>query len=93
LRGHKFEIEADDVESVLIEQDFKCALTQQPIVCPYGREQERTLSVDQIEPGKGYVTGNFQCVTKSVNRMKLDLSQEDFIKWCTLIANHAEGIK
>lgn len=35
----------------------------------------------------GNVEGNVQWVHKTINKMKMDLPQDDFIKFCKLVAN------
>jgi hypothetical protein len=45
-----------------------------------------TASLDRINPSLGYVRENVRLVHKVVNLMRKDRSDEDFIAWCSLVA-------
>lgn len=52
-----------------------------------------TASLDRIDSSVGYVVGNVQWVHKTVNYIKRDLHDRDFIEWCHLIhANHEPSL-
>lgn len=72
------------------QQSGKCAITGLELYIATWRKkqqgQSHTASVDRIDSSKGYVKGNIQWVHKTVNQMKWDLSQDELIKWCNLIA-------
>lgn len=79
---------------LFLRQERKCALTGQLIY--FGNKArilenkiETTASLDRIDSLKGYVEGNVQWVHKDINLMKLDLTQDDFIKNCKLVYNHS----
>ncbi len=46
---------------------------------------ERTASLDRIDSSKGYIKGNVQWVHKDVNKMKMEHSEEKFLKWIEII--------
>lgn len=48
----------------------------------------QTASLDRIDSSKGYIEGNVQWVHKVVNIMKSNFSDQEFINWCHLVANH-----
>lgn len=48
------------------------------------------LSLDRVDSEKGYVKGNVVLCGAIVNKMKTDLSVEQFIEICTAIAVHAK---
>lgn len=51
-----------------------------------------TVSLDRIDPKKGYIIGNVQWVHKELNFMKLSHTQEYFIKLCNLVSEkHKEN--
>lgn len=60
----------------LKDQDFKCALTGYDLEFTTGSPWQ--LSVDCIEPEKGYVLENVQFTGWAANRAKGDLNTEDF---------------
>lgn len=60
--------------------------------CPYSGlglsldpATHKTLSLDQIEPNKGYIRGNVQWVAWAINRAKGDMSEAMFIDMCRVV--------
>lgn len=68
-------------------QDCKCAITGLELSFD---NSNLTASLDRIDSSKGYIDGNVWWVHKYVNLMKLDLSMEEFLKWCELVAKNNE---
>lgn len=64
------------------QQNGKCALLGYDMKVE--RKHPLALSLDQIEPSKGYVIGNVQWVTWISNRAKGDMNQDDFYRMCEL---------
>ena len=89
LRNLEFNITLQDVWNLFIQQNRKCALTGVDIIFKsVGENQnEQTASLDRIDSTKGYVLSNIQWVHKVVNRMKTNLSLNEFKNWCKLIVN------
>lgn len=87
-RNIKVNISIEDIENKLIEQNFKCALTNRDLI--YGKKpiSEYTMSVDRIDSSKGYTKDNIQILHKEVNFCKQSLSQEEFIKLCKEVTNN-----
>lgn len=52
---------------------------------------EQTASLDRIDSNVGYVEGNVRWLHKTVNAMRLDLTDEEFISWCHRIVEHTES--
>jgi ribosomal protein S14 len=90
LRGLNWDLTLDDVADLLQEQDYKCALTGWSIEFPEsGHPQAAPASLDRIDSKKAYTKENTQLLTRQVNMMKQQYSQEDFIKVCHAVAaNH-----
>lgn len=65
-------------------QNNRCSLSGIDIKISDG-----SASLDRIDSSKGYVEGNVQWVYKPINFMKQNLSQDDFKKYCKLIANYS----
>ena len=58
-----------------------CALSKQPMT--YGGEiQPTTLSLDRLDPSKGYVKGNIRLLCWWVNCAKGNLDDKTFRDWC-----------
>ncbi len=47
-----------------------------------------TASLDRIDSSVGYRTSNVQWIHKRLNWMKSNMPNDDFIEWCTVIADH-----
>lgn len=85
LRGIDWEVAYEYLADLLIEQDFKCALTGWDIDAM--EVNKNTASLDRIDSSKGYVKGNVQWVSKMVNMSKQQYTQEEFIDMCTAVAD------
>lgn len=90
-RNLKVTITPKNIWDLYIKQDKKCALSGVEVVFIRNyrswKSGEQTASVDRIDSTKGYTLDNIQIVHKKVNFMKQELSDKEFIEWCTLIAN------
>lgn len=81
-----------DLLKQLEKQNFKCALTGQPLIIDTNRGQKENIriqynaSVDRIDSNKGYTVDNIQWVTVQTNLAKQDYSQEEFIEMCHKVA-------
>ena len=84
LRGIEWGVTFEYLAQLLIEQDFKCALTGWDI---HAMEINSPASLDRIDSSVGYVEGNLQWVNSKVNMMKQQYTQEDFIEVCKAVAN------
>ena len=66
-----------------------------PEVCPYLKipltlilgegKQESNISIDRIDPTKGYIKGNVQIISKKANTMKSNASKEELITFARSI--------
>lgn len=84
VRGLEFSITMEDVYSLIVENDFKCALSDMDISFnPFGLKHP--ASIDRIDSSKGYIKGNIQIIHKDLNFMKQQYSQEHFINMCELV--------
>lgn len=86
-RGIEFDITIEELDELLIEQDFKCSLSGVEIYVGYNSDKTQTASLDRIDSSKGYVIKNVQWLHKDVNMAKMALSQDDFIQMCTAVAS------
>jgi len=70
------------------DQNGRCALSGLPLSIevnhPHG------VSLDRIDSNKGYERGNLQLLSFTVNRMKMDLNEEDFLEICSHVAKHQD---
>jgi hypothetical protein len=87
LRGFSWDIEYEYLAQLLIDQDFKCALTGWDIqAMGIGNN---TASLDRIDSSLGYTPDNVQWVHKMVNMCKQQYSQDDFVDMCNAVSQHA----
>lgn len=76
------------------EQGRLCAISGTPIgfsekgVGTVGAKDISTASLDRIDSSKGYIVGNLQWVHKDINKMKMDLQEEDFFRIVKQIYEH-----
>lgn len=84
-----FNITLEYISDLAKDQNFSCALTGMPLVFSKGYKEDclQTASLDRIDSTKGYVEGNVQWVLKSVNFMKQNLSEKEFISLCEKVVN------
>lgn len=85
LRGLPFEILIEDTWELFLQQERKCAISGVPIYFDMDiknlsrtSNQGGTASLDRIDSKQGYVVGNVQWVHKHINKMKMDLPEQDF---------------
>lgn len=86
-RGIEWGVSFDYLADLLIEQDFKCALSGEDLdaMCV-----SNNCSLDRIDSSRGYVEGNLQWVTSMVNMCKQSYSQEEFINMCKAVTDKAK---
>lgn len=82
-----FDITERDILFQYDKQNYKCALTGQPIEL-YKNAKEITGSVDRIDSSKGYTVDNIQIVHKLANRIKSNLSDHEFFELCAMAYHH-----
>lgn len=88
-RNIEFLISFNELFEQLKSQNYRCSLSGLTISLDDG-----SASVDRINCKIGYITGNIQWVHRTINYMKDELYQEDFINLCYKIANfNASKIK
>lgn len=84
-----FEITIEQIWDLFIKQERKCALSGLELhfssKCDAG---DGTASLDRIDSKKDYTIDNIQWVHKDINYMKQDNTDEEFIKYCKLVANY-----
>ncbi len=82
-------------------EDLKIQWEKQNEICPYSgiklklsthnqiiKNKIICASLDRIDSSKGYITGNIQFVSQAINYMKNNMSHEETIILCKLIANN-----
>ncbi|AJF40677.1 endonuclease [Vibrio phage phi 1] len=75
-----FDLDTDYMYELFKKQEGKCALSGTSLSLI--KNDLNVLSIDKIEPNKGYTKGNVQWLSWAVNRAKGEMSQEEFIELC-----------
>ena len=97
VRGFVFEVTIEYAWDLFLKQERMCALSGVPIyfdmelgnLCKFGH-QGGTASLDRIDSKKGYTADNIQWVHKDANKMKMDLSEQDFFHMVKQIYEHKQ---
>jgi hypothetical protein len=92
-RNIVFSVGINELWELALRQELRCALSGIVLDfpkfsdgCGNFKRSGHTASLDRIDSGRGYVTGNVQWVHKIVNIMKNGLSQNEFVLLCHAIA-------
>lgn len=95
LKNWKYDLTADGVEQLYVNQGGLCALTGIPIKLRINsKEFEFTASLDRIDSKGGYTMDNVQWVHKWINSMKSDLHQSKFIELCrAVVTKNIMGVR
>lgn len=90
-RNLPFEVTQEFLWNLYCKQRGECALSALPIdfapESQFGRET--TASLDRINSFKGYTEDNVQWIHKAINKIKLDMDQQLFIKLCRSVTEFA----
>ena len=92
-RGHEFNISLPYIWHLYLEQNRKCALSGVNI--EFGNNYkgiEFTASLDRTDSSKGYVIGNVRWLHKTINLLKSNYSDADFLMWIDIISKHQTSI-
>ena len=96
-RGLLFQVTKQDLWNLFLRQEGKCALSGVPITLTTVVNAQNNLdktqmsaSLDRIDNSKGYTVDNIQWIHKILNAMRRQYSVEEYVHWCTLVANHAD---
>jgi hypothetical protein len=87
-RKHVCTILPDDLFDLWRAQHGECAVTGKPMTHERVKGQDilTNVSIDRVDNSIGYVKSNVRLVCKAVNKMKSDMTNEDFMKWCGFVS-------
>jgi len=83
-------IDLEYVWDLFLKQNKKCVLSGEILTFKKDDNNYYTASLDRINSKKGYIKENVQWVSKEVNYMKGDLSEEEFISICRIITKNSK---
>jgi len=89
-RGIPFNLTYEHLLSLYQKQQGLCFYSKNEMLLSQSKPGDRhnLLSVDRIEPSKGYVQGNVVLCTWLLNAMKLDSSLNDFVSTCCKVGRN-----
>lgn len=88
-RKIEFKITIEQIWDLFLKQESRCALSGIELkFASNDRKRDGTASLDRIDSSKSYIIENVQWVHKDINKMKQNLNEEDFIKYCKAIADY-----
>ncbi len=88
-RNIEFNITQQYIWDLYVEQNGRCAFTGLPIDFRNGwKNNFKTASLDRIDNKLGYNTENVCWVHKTINMMKRNLTNKDFLYYCQLVSNY-----
>ena len=92
-RSKDFDITLQDLKDIWELQNGICPYSKIPLVLP--EDSKKTIkdptiraSLDRIDSSKGYIKGNIQFVSTTINYMKNNLSHEETINFIQLLINN-----
>ena len=83
-RGRDFDIDYEYIKKLIKKEDNKCAYSGAKLIWKKDSGIHQGM-IGKIDPSKGHVKGNCQLVTAPINKLKLDLSEENFIELIDII--------
>jgi hypothetical protein len=93
-RGHEFSVSKNYLDQLLKNQKYQCFFSGRQLITPplnHGQKRgQYNLSLDRLDPNKGYIPSNLAWVDKNINMSKQSLSSIEFIHLCRMVVEHNE---
>lgn len=91
-RNIQFHITREYAWQLFCNQKGSCALSGLPINFAKNESDNlrtsQTASLDRIDNSIGYIKGNIQWLHKDINLMKLDHTQQEFLRLCKAVVSY-----
>jgi hypothetical protein len=90
-RKLNFEVTIEELWQLFLKQERKCALSGLPL--QFEANNKRIVgnaSLDRKDATQGYTLDNVQWVHTTINQMKWDMPQDQFLLFCKTITNYNE---
>jgi len=96
-RKLEFSVSMEYTWDLFLRQNKRCALSGRELIMDkhYGSSKSKitkspqNASLDRVDSQLGYVEGNVQWLHRTINRMKWDLDEKEFIQLCEEVALHS----
>lgn len=92
-KGRRGVLNRNDLLELLEKQGGRCALSGIPLTNTLlqGTRYPNNASIDRIKAGGTYAPNNVQLVCSALNGFRKDCSVNEFINYCTLVADYQRG--
>ncbi len=91
-KGLVFEIDIDYIKKIYSEQSGKCYYSKLPLNIVKSQESglhdSFKMTLDRLDPNKGYVKGNVVWCAYCINSFKLNMSKDKIVEVCKAIINN-----
>ncbi len=89
----KVGLKKEDLIQILIDQNYKCALSGIPLTCllDKGVRHKTNASLDRKEAGGPYIPQNIQLVCRALNSWRSDTDLQEFLWWCSTVTKYQES--
>lgn len=85
-RNRLFLLSLEDIMALWASQSGRCALTGMPMTHVQSNKRfSSNASLDRIDNSKGYLKGNVRLVCVAINKMRSNMTDEEFIFWCKAV--------
>jgi hypothetical protein len=88
-----FNLDGNYLWRLFLKQKRKCILSGLDLIFPkaWGPKSKTdiTASLDRINSKLGYIKGNVQWVHKTINTMKMNMNDKEFIYFCKKVADYS----
>lgn len=85
-RGHTFNVDADYLTNLVIEQNYRCAVSGLEFEMKLSRRHPFSASVDRIHNDRGYERGNVRVVCLIVNLARSNFGDDALLRMCNAIS-------
>lgn len=86
-KDYNVNLTTDEIISLYHAQNHKCALTGVELTFIKGGSSTN-LSIDRINPGEDYVISNIRLVCNTINYMRSNMTDDEFLNWCKLVVDY-----
>jgi hypothetical protein len=86
-RNIELNVDIEHCWNLFLNQNRTCALSGHKL-CFSNNSEIQTASLDRINSKLGYIEGNLQWVHKTINLMKRNLTNQDFLEFCKKVVEH-----
>lgn len=86
--GKQFDLTKKFILDLYEKQQGKCFYTGLDLLVSSDESNYHCLSIDRIDSSKGYTQDNVVLCCWIINRIKINLSVDEFVNYCKLVANN-----